>query len=275
MILIEPCAGLGNRLLGLSSAYVMAQRLGRELVVVWKREVGCNIRACELFDLPVKVIEISENGFKKEPLAQIKGDIVKKKLRGHATRFMECDEMEYIKQHDGYDVLARVIEKEPEIYIKAFGPICRVGAGSFGFLKPSSNIEIKGAQLFDKIDSHTVGVHVRRTDHSEAIANSPIQLFTDRMRDELSKDAAVKFFVATDDANVREELRAALPERALVFHEKGIIDRNSKGGIEDAFVEMLALSKCRKIIGSYNSTFSLLPSYIGSIPLEIAAQSID
>lgn len=44
MIIIEPCAGLGNRLLGLGSAYAVAEKLNRRLVVMWKREVGCNIR---------------------------------------------------------------------------------------------------------------------------------------------------------------------------------------------------------------------------------------
>ena len=61
MIIIEPCAGLGNKLLGMSSAYAVAQKLNRELIVMWKREVGCNVKAEELFDLPFRVIEISEN----------------------------------------------------------------------------------------------------------------------------------------------------------------------------------------------------------------------
>ena len=39
MIIIEPCAGLGNRLLGLGSAYAVAEKLNRRLVVMWKREV--------------------------------------------------------------------------------------------------------------------------------------------------------------------------------------------------------------------------------------------
>ena len=51
MIIIEPCAGLGNRLLGLGSAYAVAEKLNRRLVVMWKREVGCNISFSELFDL--------------------------------------------------------------------------------------------------------------------------------------------------------------------------------------------------------------------------------
>lgn len=272
MIYIEPCAGLGNRLLGLASAYGVAKQLDRKLIVVWKREVGCDIRADELLDLPVEVIEICENGYKREPIAQFKGDRMKKKLRQSVSRFLECDDMERIKNEEGYDALLEAIKAESSIYIKAFGPICEVNADSYSFLKPSQHIEEKGAELFAKIDAHTIGVHVRRTDHTEAIANSPLELFINRMKDELAVDAEAKFFVATDDATVRQELRETFSQEQLIFNEKGIIDRDSKEGIEDAFVEMLALSRCKKILGSYNSTFSLLPSYIGNIPLEVVSR---
>ena len=92
------------------------------------------------------------------------------------------------------------------------------------------------------------------------------------MKDELAADALARFYVATDDASVKQELREALSPEKLIFYEKGIIDRDSKEGLQDALIEMLALSKCRKILGSYNSTFSLLPSYIGNIPLEVVVR---
>ena len=268
MIIIEPCAGLGNRLLGLGSAYAVAKKLNRKLVVMWKREVGCNIRFSELFDLPFDVVEISENGLKKEPVAQILGDRAKKKWRNLADRFLECDDLERIKEHEVYEVLFHLIEQTPVIYLKAFGPVCEVNAESYSFVKPSKNIEEKGDYLFRELDGHCVGVHVRRTDHTEAIANSPLALFAKRMKQELEADKDTSFFVATDDKEVRRELKELLPDTKLIFPQSDVIDRDSKEGIEEAFVEMLALSKCRKILGSYNSTFSLLPSYIGNIPLE-------
>lgn len=268
MIIIEPCAGLGNRLLGLGSAYAVSKKLDRKLVVMWKREVGCNIRFQELFDLPFEVVEISENGLKKEPVAQILGDRAKKKWRNSADRFLECDEVEKIKEREGYEGLFRLIEQTPVIYLKAFGPICEVTAESYSFVKPSKNIEEKGAYLFRELTGQCVGVHVRRTDHTEAIANSPLVLFAERMKKELETAADTSFFVATDDKEVRRELKELLPDAKLIFPQSDVIDRDSKEGIEEAFIEMLALSKCRKILGSYNSTFSLLPSYIGNIPLE-------
>ena len=237
MIIIEPCAGLGNKLLGMSSAYAVAQKLNRELIVMWKREVGCNVKAEELFDLPFRVIEISENGYSKEPVAHFRGNQLKKKWRAKADRFLECGDVEAIKKQKGYEGLLGILQK--------------------------------GEPLFSQLGAKTVGVHVRRTDHTEAIANSPLSLFADKMRQEMTEVPGTDFFVATDDEGVKRELREALPDAKLIFHDSGIIDRNSKEGICDAYIEMLALSRCRKILGSYNSTFSLLPSYIGDIPLEV------
>ena len=47
-----------------------------------------------------------------------------------------------------------------------------------------------------------------------------------------------------------------------------MLDRDSRAGIEDALIDMLALSRCSKILGSYQRTFSLIPSIMGGIPLE-------
>ena len=185
MIIIEPCAGLGNKLLGMSSAYAVAQKLNRELIVMWKREVGCNVKAEELFDLPFRVIEISENGYSKEPVAHFRGNQLKKKWRAKADRFLECGDVEAIKKQKGYEGLLAVIEKEPVIYIKSFGPLCELDAASLAFLKPSAGILQKGEPLFSQLGAKTVGVHVRRTDHTEAIANSPLSLFADKMRQEM------------------------------------------------------------------------------------------
>ena len=239
MIIIEPCAGLGNRLLGLGSAYAVAEKLNRRLVVMWKREVGCNIRFSELFDLPFEVVEISENGFKNEPVAQLLGNHAKKKWRKMADRFLECDDVEQVKETEGYEGLFHLIEQTPVIYLKAFGPICEVGAESYSFLKPGKNIEEKGDYLFRELTGNCVGVHVRRTDHTDAIANSPLALFAERMKKKLEADKETCFFVATDDKEVRRELKELLPDAKLIFPQSDVIDRDSKEGIEEAFVDMM------------------------------------
>lgn len=269
MIIIEPCAGLGNRLLALTSAYELAKKLNRELIIIWKREAGCNIRSKDLFAFSgVQVIDISENGWKKEPIATLKSNHVKKKYRGMAERFVECDEVEAWKAEGGYEKVEQMIAAAKVIYLKSYTNLCEIHAASFDFLTPAAAVAERGNRVFSRITDKTVGVHIRRTDHSDAIANSPLSLFVDKMKAEMENNDA-SFYLTTDDASVIAEMEQHFPKERLIVYEDKVLDRDSMVGIQDALVDMLCLSKCCKIIGSYRSTFSLIPSIMGEIELEM------
>ncbi len=267
-MILEPCAGLGNRLLAMASAYEVCRSLNRELVIVWKREAGCNAKASDLFSFKgVKVVEISENGYRKDFFGTIKGNIIKKKYRNKGTVFFPCEKIDAYKQQEKFAELKELIATEPVCYIKSYTNMCELTETSFTFLNPALTIEKKGAAVFSAISEKTVGVHIRRTDHADAIRNSPLELFYERMNREIKENDA-NFYITTDDFKVEKELRANFPAERLVFYEGKLIDRDSKAGIEDALIDMLALSRCNRIIGSYKSTFSLIPSIMSGIPLE-------
>lgn len=267
-MILEPCAGLGNRLLAMASAYEVCSALNRELIIIWKREAGCNAKASDLFSFDgVKVIEISENGYRKDFFGTIKGNIIKKKYRNKGTVFFPCEKIDEYKQQEKFAELKELIEAEPVCYIKSYTNMCELTEESFAFLKPALTIEKKGQAVFDAIGEKTVGVHIRRTDHADAIKNSPLELFYERMNKEIEENDA-NFYVTTDDHEVERELREKFPAERLIFYEGKLIDRDSKAGIEDALIDMLALSRCNRIIGSYKSTFSLIPSIMSGIPLE-------
>ncbi|MFR4128824.1 MAG: Nodulation protein Z (NodZ) [Roseburia inulinivorans] len=269
MIIIEPCAGLGNRMLALASAYEMAKKLDRKLMVIWKHEAGCNICSKDLFDIShIQVIDIGENGWKKEPIETLKGNYIKRKYRGIASSFVECDEIEKWKVEGGYHKIEEKIAMQKTIYIKSYTNLCEISRASFEILKPAEAVIQRGKNIFEKISEKTVGVHIRRTDHKDAIEKSPLELFYDRMEDEIEKHDA-NFYVTTDDAEVLMKLKSQFSEKRLIIYEDKILDRNSTIGIQDALVDMICLSKCRKIIGSYRSTFSLIPSIMGEINLEM------
>lgn len=268
MMILEPCAGLGNRLLAMASAYEVCRSLNRELVIVWKREAGCNAKASDLFSFDgIKVIEISENGYRKDFFGTIKGNRIKKKYRNKGTVFFPCEKIDEYKQQERFEELKKRIAAEPACYIKSYTNMCELTKASFAFLKPAAAIEKKGQAVFEALSEKTVGVHIRRTDHADAIKNSPLELFYERMEHEIAENDA-NFYITTDDLEVEKELRAKFPAERLVFYEGKLIDRDSKAGIEDALIDMLALSRCNRILGSYKSTFSLIPSIMGGIPLE-------
>lgn len=273
MIIIEPCAGLGNRLLALTSAWELSKKLHRELKVIWKREAGCNIKSQDLFVFDgIDVIDISENGWKQDFVGTLTGNSAKKKYRSMAERFVECDEVEEWKKDGGFEKVEQMVAETAVIYIKSYTNLCEIRQESFSFLKPSEAVLARGKEVFARMNKNTVGVHIRRTDHADAINNSPLTLFEDTMKKELAEHEA-SFYVTTDDAAVLDEMKQVFPKKSLIIYENKVLDRDSKVGIQDALVDMLCLSKCCKIIGSYRSTFSLIPSIMGNIELEMMTKS--
>lgn len=273
MIIVEPCAGLGNRFIALASAYHIAKKLNRELVVIWKEETVLGAPMNALFKLPdnVKCIEITEYGYKGSFLGQIRGNLIKKKYRSRAGRFFECDDIMNLYNEKGMDGVIAEFEKHDVVYVKATNPFCDIYSieHAFDFITPKESIkEHKDAVIKPAKEKRLVGVHIRRTDHIEAIKNSPLELFIQKMQDELKVNGDTYFYVATDDTATEKQLVDLFGEKIITFKDK-TLDRNSKKGIEDAYVEMLCLSAGEKILGSFNSTFSLMASRLGNIPLEV------
>jgi len=107
-----------------------------------------------------------------------------------------------------------------------------------------------------------VGVHVRRTDHGRCIRESPLYLFMEKMREMREQDEDVKFFLATDDPAVEEELRREFPGCIFTYREK-VWGRDSRSGMESAIVDCLCLAACDRILGSSGSRFSEFAAMYG------------
>lgn len=273
MIIVEPCAGLGNRFIALASAYHAAKQLNRELVVIWKEESVLGAPMHALIKLPEEVtcVEISEYGFKRDFIGQMRGNRIKKKYRALAGKFYECDDIMRLYDEKGEEGVAFEFGKFPAVYVKATNPFWDIlGAEhAFDFILPQDAIEHKKKQVLKAAKGkRLVGVHIRRTDHIEAIKNSPLQLFIDAMKRELEQNETTYFYLATDERATEESLRETFGERIITFSGK-TLDRDSRQGIEDAYVEMLCLASGERILGSFNSTFSVMASKLGNIPLEV------
>lgn len=100
-----------------------------------------------------------------------------------------------------------------------------------------------------------VGVHIRRTDHTSSIEYSLTELFIEKMKKILISDKDCKFFLATDDKEVEKELKAEF-SHSIVVYEKKAWNRNNKIGMESGIIDLLCLSNCDYILGSYMSVFS-------------------
>jgi len=116
--------------------------------------------------------------------------------------------------------------------------------------------------------NNTIGLHIRRTDHFPAIEKSPLSAFIESVKREIATDPDVSFYLSTDSIEVKEQLIHLFANRIITGSFE--LTRTTVPGVQNALVDLYSLSKTKKIIGSYGSSFSEMASKIGGIKLEYA-----
>ena len=89
------------------------------------------------------------------------------------------------------------------------------------------------------------------------------------MKKEIDANPDVKFFLATDDKDEEALLRKTFPGK-IVSNENRTLRRDSLDGMYDALLDLFCLAACKKIIGSYCSSFTDTAASLGNIPKFIA-----
>jgi len=115
---------------------------------------------------------------------------------------------------------------------------------------------------------NAVGVHVRRTDNHRSMQAASVADFVAVMEREIDLDSGIHFFVATDDPNVLDHLVGRFG-KAILYHPKRSYSRNDPIGIEDALIDLHLLASCRRLIGSYWSSFTDTATQIGNMETRI------
>jgi hypothetical protein len=139
-------------------------------------------------------------------------------------------------------------------------------------LKPKQGLLDEAEKTFagitgDSGAGRVVGVHIRRGDNDASIQVSPLELFVERMRREVNDHPEARFFLATDDPDTERVVMSELPGRVTIRSKD--FSRNRASGVEDALVDLLVLSKCSLVLGSYWSSFSQTAAEMGGAELEI------
>ena len=118
-----------------------------------------------------------------------------------------------------------------------------------------------------QFNSHTIGLHIRRTDNAESIVKSPTSLFINKVREEIDQHNDTKVFLATDSTEVKKEFIAAFGSRIITPQEEAC--RDSISGIRGGVIDLWTLASTQKIYGSAGSSFSPMAASIGGVALEI------
>ena len=110
-------------------------------------------------------------------------------------------------------------------------------------------------------------MHIRRTDNLASIRQSPIELFYQKLDEEIKEDDKVAIYLATDSEEVKREMKERYGDRIFCSGKKA--DRGSLEGIREGITDMYTLARTQKIYGSFQSSFSDMAAQIGGTPLEI------
>ena len=199
MLIVEPLAGLGNRMRAIDSAWSLAKAIDRPLVVAWKRGPELGAEFLDIFEA-VDGIRFTER------------DIIRVQ---NPTVFIDQDRItELINANFQFESLreySTIIIRTWDRFYPSEQP--------YSIFTPAERLRQDVAKIASKFDE-TTGVHIRRTDNKPAIANSATATYVDRIRMAVDLGEARSFFLATDDPAEERALRNS-------FGSKSCLRRNA------------------------------------------------
>ena len=134
-------------------------------------------------------------------------------------------------------------------------------------IRPTKEIMDRVEQISAAFDEHTIGLHVRRTDHHISSAVSTDEAVMETLTTEIAQNPKVKFYLTSDDENFKRALKDKWPDHILTQECHGT--RATLEGMKEAVIDLWTLARTTRILGSYWSSYSDTASEIGDIPITI------
>ncbi len=235
---IELLAGMANRLRAMISAICWAEDRGLSLHVIWSaNDPACMARFESLFErssLPRWVtVDMGP-------------------MMGEGTMILSPGDMKAHPDATQIRSYGHFYQKDPERWLRYLRA-----------LRPAKSL-IPNHPFFEQ---KAVGVHIRRGDHVKAKTQSTSAAFIKAMD---AEPVDTVFVVATDSSTERILFNEQFNGR--VWFPATSLSRMTQKGMNDAVTDFIALSRCKKILGSYASSFSELAALYGDVPLEVITE---
>ena len=258
MVIIQPSGGLCNRMRVINSSLELAKRKNTKLLVLWYCADELNAPFESLFE-PVEEFQVI-NFTSLKDLRKLWYQLTARTKINNAD--IENNKTDGVLNQDFYESM-----KLPA-YIFTWEHFYQADE-YFKLFKPTAELQRRIDEVTKHFTKDMVSVHIRRTDQVTSIAYSKTENFIDLMNREISANPDVKFFLATDDKDEESLLRKTFPGR-IVSNENRTLRRDSLDGMYDALLDLYCLAACKKIIGSYYSSFTDTAAALGNIPKLIA-----
>jgi hypothetical protein len=242
VIHLQVCAGFCNRVRALVSGICLAEDLQLPLYIHWfpkSPDCKCDIRdVLDINSLPNFVKLATEDIYQPTML----------------------------KQRKEWDTYYAAWDKQSDIYLKSYCVFYKNTNWRLYLsqLRPSNFVsQLLVSRTASVPWASAIGVHIRRTDHKQAIQGSPLESFLKKMRE----NTEAFYVIATDDKNIRDQLQLEFGTRC-VFPSL-LLGRNTEEAMVNGVTDFFALTKCTEIWGSYSSSFSEISAWYGNKKLTI------
>ena len=263
---VYPEGGLCNRMRVVASALAFALSSPESRVrVVWRNNRECAARFTDLFQplIPEGATAVCPPNFSLFPAHIADLPSVRRLPLPH------CSKAYFGTGRNGVDDFLRLLQSAPRrLYVATcyeFFPYAGIVSAADLF-RPVPALQRRIDALTASFPSHTVGLHIRRTDHSAAIASSPTEAFVSLVERLVDAHADAHFFLATDDAQLRRRFADSYGERCH-FAPSAPLTRTTAEGMFSAVCDLYALARCSHIYGSIGSSFSDTASELFGAPL--------
>lgn len=264
ILTLLPTSGLCNRMRAIDSGLSFGLKYNYKIKVLWVRDSDLNCPFESLFQ-PIKLNIFNILEYSKLPLQYRL--LFKDTKVSNLLASTLYDKVIFKKQfkyliEDEYDFNS--LAKHKRVFLQSLSRFYP-NPEMYSLFIPIDELQEKINTRTRTFSDYTIGIHIRRTDHEKSIQFSPTELFIKYMELELSRNPITMFYLASDSNLVKEELISKFPDRIITsFDNSG---RNSTEGIQEGLIDLYSLSKTRKILGSYYSSFSETAAHIGGIEL--------
>lgn len=265
-----PSGGLANRMRAIASAYQLCQDTESHLRIIWFKDWALNAAFHDIFrPISLPGIELRE----ARPADFLINDRPRRRNLWiprlfQALCYGQCIYEKTItpRKNQGFDFEAWLTKKR--CYMS-----CYQEFGSFPdalyskLFVPVSEVMESVNKNMAQFTSYTIGMHIRRTDHTESIAQSPTEMFVAMGQDELRQHPDMKIFLATDDDGVKGTLKDAFGDKIITSDTTA--SRSNTNGIRDGLTDMYTLAHTKRIYDSFGSSFSPLAAKWGGVELNV------
>lgn len=259
VLYLKPEGGLANRLMALATGYSYARHYGLKLSIVWtKTEHVC----CDWEDLfsNTKVTIVSREDVSCDVIKHVVNSSTLRNTGDDAVLNLSSDQDHYLSTNC---ILGLPGEKRGNGFW-CFSKSCTVIQDAFNFFGVSEKVEALVKSVLKVNDSYESAIHVRRGAYDVPSTVADWNLLDDDKYYSVLKHYNVKrAFVATDS----EESKYYFCSKLEHPHTMKITSFNKAEdavAIQEAFAELLLLSKAKQIFGVQGSSFAYYAALLSS-----------